>query len=200
MKNNIAFFIGGMAIGFVTGYLFGKRKYQKIGDEDVKTTIEEFTKREKALKDSIKNGSFEAVVESAKSAVSDLKSALKERKPKSDDDPRELMNAYNTVYDQELGTCMSKIANIELIDEDDLGCYEDEHGIPYEVDRLYYCKDGILVDERNDIVKDIDGTIGEKCLKHFKDWDSVYVRNHDIGLDYEVLKSLLTYEEMKERG
>lgn len=55
----------------------------------------------------------------------------------------------------------------------------------------YYEKDDTLVDERNQPIPDVDGTIGLKSLEQFghlsKDANIVYVRNYRLECDFEVV-------------
>lgn len=193
MKSNSIIFVAvGAVAGFIGGYFLGKIKEQKIANEEIKSVIEEFSRQ----KD--------------KSEHSKTESAEEETEEESEDDEEENLVSqyeyvrspyYHNFYEKEVGKTMSKEANIELITEDDFGNYEDDRGIPYDTEHLYYYADGVLADFENDVIgkDEIDSTVGLQSLKHFKELDVVHVRNHDLGLDYEILKSLLKFEEVKKR-
>lgn len=57
----------------------------------------------------------------------------------------------------------------------------------------YYEGDDVLADERDQMINDIEGTVGEENLLHFghgsNDPNVVYIRNERIELDFEVLRS-----------
>ena len=200
MKNSgIIFAAVGAVIGFVGGYFVGKIKEQKIANEEIKSVIEEFS-RQKA----------EDRLAKFKTEHSKTESTEEETEEESEDDEEEDLVPqyeyvrspyYHNFYEKEVGKSMSKEANIELITEDDFGNYEDDRGIPYDTEHLYYYADGVLADFENDVISkdEIDSTVGLQSLKHFKELDVVHVRNHDLGLDYEILKSLLKFEEVKKR-
>ena len=62
---------------------------------------------------------------------------------------------------------------------------------------LTYYADGILEDDANDIVTDVDELIGAGSLNTFGEYedDSVFVRNEYLRTDFEILKDYRTYEE-----
>jgi hypothetical protein len=61
----------------------------------------------------------------------------------------------------------------------------------YDIVTLTYYADEVLTDEFDEVIYDIDGTVGEESLKHFGDYpddpDTVYVRNEELMTDYEIL-------------
>ena len=62
---------------------------------------------------------------------------------------------------------------------------------------VYYEEDDTLADESEEIVRDIDGTIGEALVsfgKNSGDPDIVYVRNERICIDYEVIREKKSYQ------
>ena len=80
-----------------------------------------------------------------------------------------------------------------VIAPEDFGENEDYEKVSYT-----YYSDGVVTDEREEIVKDVGETIGEDFADHFGDYedDSVYIRNDVIGIDYEILYDDRTYEEV----
>ena len=59
----------------------------------------------------------------------------------------------------------------------------------YETESLRYYEDHVLTDMYDNIIDDIEGTVGEESLTHFGEFedDSVFVRNDDKKIDYEIL-------------
>lgn len=70
----------------------------------------------------------------------------------------------------------------------------------YEPHTLTWYADGILADDTDEIINDIDGTVGLDNLDHFgenpDDPDTIYVRNDKLKSDYEILKDLGSYSEI----
>lgn len=67
----------------------------------------------------------------------------------------------------------------------------DEYGDTYNYNTAhltYYAGDDILADEADELIDDIDGTIGLDSLDHFGEYeeDVVFVRNDELKTDYEV--------------
>ena len=53
----------------------------------------------------------------------------------------------------------------------------------------YYSGNGVLVDDNEEQVDNVEELVGEGSLKHFGEYedDSVYVRNDERKCDYEIL-------------
>lgn len=71
----------------------------------------------------------------------------------------------------------------------------------YETVSLTYYEDGVLTDEYGEIVDDVDEAIGEESLTHFGEYedDSVFVRNDEREIDYEILKDMRRYSDVNKR-
>ena len=68
----------------------------------------------------------------------------------------------------------------------------------YETITFTYYADGVLADELDERVEDIDNVIGEDSLKHFGEYedDSVFVRNDELKCDYEILLDSRKYSDV----
>lgn len=73
----------------------------------------------------------------------------------------------------------------------------DEFG-DYETIELIYYADGILADDGNEIIDDVEGTVGEDSLERFGEYepDSVYVRNDKRKCDYVILLDERRYSDV----
>lgn len=69
----------------------------------------------------------------------------------------------------------------------------------YETNSLTYYSDGILADDADEVVDDVEHLIGKDSLNHFGEYedDSVFVRNDDLQCDYEILLDMRKYSEVK---
>lgn len=69
----------------------------------------------------------------------------------------------------------------------------------YDTTTLYYYTDGVLVDLQDNIIEDVDGTVGADFAEHFGEYedDSVCVRNDAHKCDYEILRELRSYADVK---
>lgn len=76
----------------------------------------------------------------------------------------------------------------------------DEYGEmdDYEQVQLFYYKDGVLADELDNIIRDVDDAIGEDSLEYLDECEDsvVFIRNENNKTDYEVLISDREFSEI----
>lgn len=67
----------------------------------------------------------------------------------------------------------------------------------YEKISLTYYANGILADENDEVIDDIEETVGD-ALEHFGEYedDSVFVRNEENMCDYEILFDQRNFSEI----
>lgn len=65
----------------------------------------------------------------------------------------------------------------------------------YDTVTLYCYADGVLTDENDEIIDDVEGTVGKESLRTFEvdGYDSVFVRNDEKETYYEVLRDKRRY-------
>lgn len=68
----------------------------------------------------------------------------------------------------------------------------------YEQVSLTYYSDGVLADDRNYPVENVDDVVGKDSLTHFGEYeeDSVFVRNEQLETDYEILLDQRNYSDV----
>jgi hypothetical protein len=71
----------------------------------------------------------------------------------------------------------------------------------YEVVSLTYFKDGVIAYDDLSTIDNVDEVIGEESLTHFGDYedDSVFVRDDERKIDYEILRVSRTYAEQVDK-
>lgn len=86
---------------------------------------------------------------------------------------------------------------IEYISPEDFG--EDDN---YNTTCWIYTSDGVLMDDANDEVNDVDisNTVGSDFADHFGEFepDAVHVRNDDIEMYFEILRDERTFEQIRQ--
>jgi hypothetical protein len=67
----------------------------------------------------------------------------------------------------------------------------------YEIITLFYYADGVLTDELDEPLEDIEGSVGLESLTTFGDYeeDAVHVRNDRLRVYYEILRELRNYND-----
>lgn len=77
----------------------------------------------------------------------------------------------------------------------------EEFGEDYEAESLVYYADGVLADYYDEPIDDIDEYVGKDSLNHFGEYedDSVYVRNDEKKIDYEILRDDRKFSDVYSR-
>ena len=68
----------------------------------------------------------------------------------------------------------------------------------YETVSLTYYSDGVLTDDFDNEIEDVEGMVGEDSLDHFGEYedDSVFVRNDRLKIDFEILADQRNYSDL----
>ena len=129
--------------------------------------------------------------------------------------PRMVRTSYNDIAKEKLKQQISHGRQADEVVTDAAGMIEGEyeevygvHGAPHidrtepyvisdvdfsegrpdhdKVSLYYYAHDDVLCNEDEEIIDDIDGTVGNEWLDAFENSVSVWVRNENLGTDYEI--------------
>lgn len=163
MLKNLLIFAAGAVIGSVATWKFTKDKYKAIADEEIESVKEMFAKRKK--KEDIETLE-------PKFSDADLK------KLKQMITTNGYRNYSNIAKEEEPIMTKPYVISPEEFGEAD-----------YPTESLTYYADGILTDDRNNIIEDVERMVGTESLNHFGEYedDSVFVRNDELRTDYEIL-------------
>lgn len=195
---SIVSFIGGAAIsGLAVWKVLEKKieaKYAAISDEEIKSVKEKFTvprsaEMMEALKKKLEKKPGEEKSEinlKEKSSLADMKSYVRKLKD------GKYTNYSNVDMETDTDDEDAEDPDIQIIDPDDFG--DDDE---YDCISLTFYADGILADEDDNIIDDVDGTISKRALFHFGDYedDAVHVKNDKKKAYYEVLTDSRSYEK-----
>lgn len=129
------------------------------------------------------------------------------RKVVSEEEYFEILNRLENKYDEEMDDYHDSIQDLGYTEEVATEMKR-PYVIPpkefrengYAIVTLTMYTDGLVANEQNKLVRNVDEIIGEESLTHFGEYeeDSVFVRNDNKKIDYEILKDYRTYEESKE--
>ena len=191
MNKAFAFAIGAAIGSFVTWKIV-KTKYKRIADEEINSVKEVFARRysEKMNKEKPNENTNQA----------SLTLDETEKNVNIQDD----IAAYHELLDKlnyaniDVDSLIAKKGGSTVTDRpfvispDEFG--EDPN---YQTVSLTLYEDGILTDDYDDVVVDVDDWVGEDSLTHFGEYeyDSVFVRNESMKTDFEILRDLRTYRE-----
>lgn len=177
--NKIFIFAVGAALGSAVTWKFIKSKYKKIADEEIASVKEKFGRGHRAEINPVDDA---AEIKPDKTDIFEYQKIVDEsgyvnystnkEEDKKEEDEEEMNEPY-VISPEEFG-------------END-----------YETESLTYYTDGVLTDENDKVIKDVDNLIGEDALTHFGEYedDSVFVRNDRLKTDFEILMDYRTYTD-----
>ena len=188
--------IVGLGLGGVAGYFIGhittKKKYCNLADKEVNSVKESLSKyyEEKLQKTpnfEAKKPKKAAKIERAKVDVPVKDASSINHDILKNNNEEVAYKKYVKMYKSEEKEGPEK-ENEPLLKPYVISPEEFSEGT-YDVQTLNYYKDGILADDCYNIVKDVKGTVGDEALNSFGMYeeDSVYVRNEEYQMDYEIL-------------
>lgn len=177
----------GIAIGSAATWQYTKKKYEQIAQEEIDSVKKSFSKKEdepvtKIAEVDNTNNSRQA---KEKPSVAEYAARLQD----------EGYTNYSNVTNEkeslkEVATSMEKPY---IIAPEAFGELDD-----YEKISLSYYTDGSLADEGDELVDDVDNTVGLDSLNHFGEYeeDSIFVRNDRLKCDYEILMDQRKYSDV----
>ena len=181
--SNVLLFTAGVAVGSLVTWRYFKSKYEVVEDE-----IEEKTEE-------AEGESEEDDPEVLESKMSYKKPPLKEYVKMVED------NGYMPKTHME--EVEEEIANGEWDDKDVYEPYiirPEEYGElhAYETLSLNYYADGVLTDELDNPIEDVESLVPADFADHFGEYDdnAVFVRNDNLECDYEILRDLRKFTDV----
>ena len=176
---NVLMFAAGAAVGSAVTWKILKDKYERIVQEEIESIKEVFSgmAEETSEDDESDEGNHQINWDE----LEDL-----------DEELEEYANLTNLYSSEKGGAEKVEVAQPYVISPYDFGEIDEFHTIS-----LTYYADGVLEDDEQNIVTDVDELIGEKSLTTFGEYedDSVFVRNERLQTDFEILKDPRTYAE-----
>ena len=186
--SSVIIFCGGVFIGGFLTWDFFKTKYEKIADEEIASVKETFEHREPRPD---KNYKVEEALKGNDEYIN-VSPGVSERIIKIIDS-NGYRNYSNTAIetDKKGGTADMELKQPYVITPEQ---YEDN--VDYTKVSLTWYNDEVLEDDWGNVL-DPDDVIGSDALKTFGQYekDSVFVRDDDEQIDYEVLLDTRSYKE-----
>ena len=175
--SSVIIFCGGVFIGGFLTWDFFKTKYEKIADEEIASVKETFEHREPRPD---KNYKVEEALKGSDAYINII-------------DSNSYRNYSNTAIetDKKGGTADMELKQPYVITPEQ---YEDN--VDYTKVSLTWYSDEVLEDDWGNVL-DPDDVIGSDALKTFGQYekDSVFVRDDEEQIDYEVLRDTRSYKE-----
>lgn len=190
MSNRSLFSLGfiiGAASGATVAWYLLKDKYETLAQEEIDSVKEVFARREQEMKDeTVKRNVAEGIKDSDRTKP-DLKEYAEQLKKNG-------YTRYSDLSADDEGVS-DKQTKPYVIPPEQFG--DDEN---YDQISLTYYAGGVLADENDEVIDDVEETVGIESLNHFGEYedDSVFVRNDTRKCDYEILLDQRTYSEVAE--
>ena len=179
-KIDLIIFLAGAAIGSAATWLGLKKHYEKISQEEIDSVKATFSRKKEKTVD------FNSI-ESNKDS-DQFKANMDKLKP-------DLVEYATKIREQRYITDINKgdkdmKKNPYVISPDEYGEYEDDDESSYDLISLSYYSNGVLADDNDDVIANVDDIVGKDFADHFGEYeeDSVYIRNDRLKCDYEILK------------
>lgn len=191
MSTNMFIFAVGAAIGSAVAWLYAKKYYERIANEEIES-MKEWLARRVEEQDKEKEEEPESPVQnpatpSIKPDLMDYAAKVKdlgyvdysrrtEGKEETDDE-EEVDDTDDYIY----------VIKPEIFGEED-----------YEEVSLTYYADGVLTDEQDNPIEDVAGMVGADYASHFGEYedDSVFIRNDRLRTDFEILADQRKYSNL----
>lgn len=186
-------FILGCAVGVGASYKYFENKFKQIADDEIDSVKKAFATIP------FPEEKLEEAKEEVKSNVLDKLSLKEEFNKARGIIEKEGYKDYSEISKPKKETKQEPVEAEELrpyiIPPEEFGM-EDDYA---EISLTYYA-DGILANEEDEVVDDVDSTIGEDSLTHFGEFeeDSVFVRDDQKKIDYEILLDTRSYADVIE--
>jgi len=178
---NIGIFLIGCGVGALVATKMLKQQYEDILQEEIVSIKEVEQNRVLRMVDKTLNEDYE--------------------KKRTDKNYKKHTKVYNIKNDglelveYDANTDFNRSHPYEITDED----FSESMGI-FDKISLFYYADGVLADEGEEMVDDVDRAVGIELLL---DWagdpdkaELLYVRNEKMNIDYEILRMEQPYSEM----
>ena len=184
---NIVIFLAGAGVGSTVTWFLTKKKYSDIAQKEIDSVKEAFSNKKKVFKER-NNDAGSNISNDIDKATKKAGDALRKS---SITNYANILNMKSYAKMDEEDKKLGKECPY-VISPDEFGELDD-----YEKVSLTYYKDGVLTDDNDDIIDDVDAVVGLESLDHFGEYedDSVFVRNDQRMCDYEILLDLRTYSE-----
>lgn len=185
--SKVLIFVAGAAIGSVVTWKLTKTKYEQIAQEEIDSVKEVFSKK-----------TFEPITQEPEEPESkNFETELTRNKPDLREYAARIVNLGYTDYAgtgyDPTNTEGNEMSKPYVIPPENYGDIDD-----YELINLTYYADGVLADDEDNIIEDVDGLIGSGSLDTFGEFqdDSVFVRNDELEQDIEIVRDLRKFSDV----
>lgn len=183
--SKVIIFTAGAAIGSGVTYLLIKDKCEKAAQEEIDKIVEEFANREP--------------IEQVCEEVCESEEPIEENEQETQEEYENIVeNEGYTAYGRDRSNKKEEKNDMKrpyVIEPEEYG----ENDYP-TISLWYFEGDGVLTDNhQRKIIRNVDELVGEDFADHFGEYedDSVFIRNDELEIDYEILRDERSFSELK---
>lgn len=191
-KIHFAMFMAGATVGAAGAWFYCKRYYEQIAQEEIDSVKAAFAERKPEIPFNTKGDISATDDNKQKADMAKLKPDLVNYAAKLQEEGYTNYSAHS-----------EKNTNVEkedepVVDKPYVISPEDSGESTYTQINLTYYADGVLADDEDDILEDIEGTVGLDFASHFGEYedDTVFIRNDRLRCEYEIQRDNRTYEDV----
>ena len=186
-------FAAGAAIGSAVAWLYAKKYYEQIANEEIESMKEWLARRveeqDEAAEEETPEPATKSVSPSAKPDLMEYASKVKDlsyfdysRRNEKPEEPEKPDDEEVDILDEPY------VIKPEIFGEED----------DYEEVSLTHYADGVLCDEQDNPIEDVDGLVGADYAEHFGEYedDSVFIRNDRLKIDFEILADQRNFSDL----
>lgn len=179
--SKIVIFAVGAAVGSAVTYKYLKTTYEKLAEKEIEEMREYYIGKAQQIEESAPQE--ERVVD--KRDTDQIKKDIQAY--------ANIVKGMGYTESDEFEKKVNEVEKPYVIPPDEFGEFSD-----YEQISLTYYADGILADDMDEIIDDVDGTVGANFMDHYGEYedDTVFVRNDERRCDYEVQRDERDYKEV----
>ena len=175
---NVLIFSLGAATGSLVAWRLLKTKYEQFAQDE----IDSYKKcvREMSSEETVKSDEDKGTDEATEEVVEKKKESLI---------PEDLLNRYRSDnYTKEDRAVRAPY----VISPEEYGTIDG-----YACISLTHYADGVLTDERDNVIQNVDDVVGDDFASHYGEYedDSVFIRNEGEKRDYEILRDLNSFAD-----
>lgn len=180
---NVMIFVAGAAVGSAVTYKIVKTKYERLIQEEIDDVKATYAARENFIKSIDEDFEEEFDADTTEEDRSEYENIVKDEsylgytteKLSDEKEEPDMVRPY-VISPGEVGECDYPVMSL-----------------------TYYEGDGTLTNDYDEIITNVDELVGEDFADHFGEYedDSVFVRNEEQEVDYEILKDYRSYSEIK---
>lgn len=177
-------FLAGGVIGSVITWKLVKTKYEQLANEEIESVREYYARKKTEA--------------NRETDIPEEENNTKNSDGLSIQEIRERVQELGYINDQVMEEKKNKKEDEKSMNKPYVIAPEESWEQDYPTLTLtYYEGDGVLANDRNEIIENIDELVGEDFADHFGEYedDSVYIRNDDMQVYYEILRDYGKYSE-----